>query len=110
MNQTNGYFNPSLTRLISARHLQHSKEYEGLHAEKAKSGVSNIELAIRTGKDFEYPKSKRVKKEPADDSSSNPGPSTSGETPEIGISFPWQAIRRNGWDLSVSWRRREPGE
>lgn len=41
-------------RLISARHLQKSKEYEALHAEKAKSGVPNLELAILTGNQFFY--------------------------------------------------------
>ena len=32
--------------------MQKSKEYEALHAEKAKSGVPNLELAILTGNQF----------------------------------------------------------
>ena len=54
-------------RLVSARHLKKNKEYENLHAERMKSRVANVELAIRTGSQFfqsdSTPRVKKIKPE-----------------------------------------------
>ena len=57
---------PRTHRLVSARHVSKNNEYERLHAEKAKSGMDDLELAIMTGNKYFTPdirSNRRIKKE-----------------------------------------------
>lgn len=88
----------SCLRLISARHVTKNKLYASLQAEKAKSGVQDLELAIRTGDDYfqTYAYGKKVKRDTAGEG---------GEAPVVkmmddDLLLPWQQVE--GQDEEVT--------
>ena len=103
---------PSIHRLVSARHLSKNKDYAILHAEKAKSGLTDLELPIRSGKEYlnsELHGRTRTKKEPLQTPEEGP----SGEAPVITMSslvdmLPGQYVEEQDDEVSqVFWPQSE---
>lgn len=85
-------------RLISARHVTKNKLYASLQAEKAKSGVQDLELAIRTGDDYfqTYAYGKKVKRDTAGEG----GEASVVKMMDDDLLLPWQQVE--GQDEEVT--------